>query len=65
MNLRFGCDTPIANRCVPSTNMGCTSSRADREAFAKSKAIDRMLRLDFIRSEQEIRLLLLGMFGIL
>ena len=43
--------------------MGCTvSNYEDKESAARSKAIDRNLKLDRERKAREIKLLLLGKF---
>ena len=41
--------------------MGCTLSGEERAAIARSKAIDQKLKLDSVRAEREVKLLLLGM----
>lgn len=41
--------------------MGCTLSGEERAAIARSKAIDHKLKLDSVRAEREVKLLLLGM----
>ena len=40
--------------------MGCTLSGEERAALARSKAIDQKLKLDSVRAEREVKLLLLG-----
>lgn len=40
--------------------MGCTLSADERAAIARSKAIEKNLRLDGARQEKEVKLLLLG-----
>lgn len=40
--------------------MGCTLSGEERAAIARSKAIDQKLKLDSVRAEREVKLLLLG-----
>ena len=48
--------------CTPTAKMGCSpSSREERQARTKSKAISKMLKLDLNRMEREVKLLLLGM----
>lgn len=44
--------------------MGCTLSGEERAALARSKAIDQKLKLDSVRAEREVKLLLLGMLEI-
>ena len=41
-------------------NMGCGMSAEDRAARAHSKAIDRQLRHEGIKTEKDVKLLLLG-----
>ena len=41
-------------------NMGCGMSAEDRAARAHSKAIDRELRQEGIKTEKDVKLLLLG-----
>lgn len=40
--------------------MGCTLGKPDKDARARSKAIDKNLRADFERQCREVKLLLLG-----
>ncbi|KAH9418024.1 Guanine nucleotide-binding protein G(k) subunit alpha, partial [Dermatophagoides pteronyssinus] len=41
-------------------NMGCTLSSLDKDALARSKAIDKTIRADRDRQSREVKLLLLG-----
>lgn len=40
--------------------MGCTLSSLDKDALARSKAIDKTIRADRDRQSREVKLLLLG-----
>lgn len=42
--------------------MGCTLSAEERAAIARSKAIEKNLKLEGARAERDVKLLLLGMF---
>lgn len=41
--------------------MGCTLSAEERAAIARSKAIEKNLKLEGARAERDVKLLLLGM----
>lgn len=43
--------------------MGCTLSAEERAAIARSKAIEKNLKLEGARAERDVKLLLLGMFN--
>lgn len=43
--------------------MGCTISSNDKDAVARSKAIDRNIKADRDKKAKEVKLLLLGLFS--
>ena len=43
--------------------MGCTLSAEERAAIARSKAIEKNLKLEGARAERDVKLLLLGMLN--
>lgn len=58
--LRSGFERERPHSNGPRSTMGCTLSADERAAIARSKAIEKNLRLDGARQEKEVKLLLLG-----
>ena len=60
-NLTFNVlDVKNRQRLDVGAEMGCTLSAEERAANARSKAIDKNLKLDGARAERDVKLLLLG-----
>ena len=53
-------DVKNRQRLDVAKEMGCTLSAEERAANARSKAIDKNLKLDGARAERDVKLLLLG-----